>query len=98
MALLVLLVSTQVPRMAGAHIHSNGARMNVLRGVVDVTQPPYNADPTGAHDATEAINQALRDGRNSGNVSTVLLPLGVYVVLLPVVTELLHLLEVVSLL
>jgi hypothetical protein len=88
-ALFVLLASVGVPRMAGdastaaqqRHTVSEQQvhQAQVLGGVVSVTLPPYNADPTGVHDATDAINQALQDGRNNGNVSTVLLPLGVSV-------------------
>ena len=76
----MLLASIGVPRMAGdasGHQRHSEHQAQVLRGVVSVTLPPYNADPTGVRDATDAINRALRDGRNNGNVSTVLLPLGV---------------------
>ena len=44
--------------------------------VVDVTQPPYNADNTGVLDAAPAINQALLDQNNAEEV--VYLPAGTY--------------------
>ena len=42
--------------------------------VVDVTQPPYNADNTGVLDASGAINQALIDQNNAEEI--VFLPAG----------------------
>jgi polygalacturonase len=45
------------------------------RTVLDVTQTPYNADPTGHKVAGTALQQALDDAR-SGNV--ILVPPGVY--------------------
>lgn len=33
-------------------------------GCLDVTRPPYSADPTGTHDATEAIQRAVNDARD----------------------------------
>lgn len=45
--------------------------------IVDVTQPPYNADNTGTTDATAAIQKALNDvGQAGGGV--VYLPAGTY--------------------
>ncbi len=49
---------------------------------VDVTQAPYNADKTGATDATAAINKAVTDTVAYGNANhvavTVYLPAGTY--------------------
>lgn len=47
-------------------------------GIIDVTQPPYNADPTGNKDATKAIQQALNDYISSNR--TIYLPDGIYLV------------------
>ncbi len=47
-------------------------------GVVDVTQPPYNAKPDGTTDATAAIQQALTDFRAKHAI--VYLPDGIYLV------------------
>ncbi len=47
-------------------------------GVVDVTQPPYNATPDDATDDTSAIQQALDDHANGNRV--IYLPDGVYVI------------------
>ncbi len=43
--------------------------------ITDVTQPPYNADPTGSIDATGALQEALNTG---GNI--IYLPNGTYLV------------------
>lgn len=49
----------------------------ITANVIDVTQPPYLADNTGATDARAAIQQALNDaGRAGGGV--VYLPAGTY--------------------
>lgn len=45
--------------------------------VVDVTQPPYNADNTGQVDATEAIQAAI-DAVGASGGGTVYLPAGTY--------------------
>ena len=37
-------------------------------GVIDITQPPYNADPTGFTDSTPAIQQALDDHPNGNRI------------------------------
>ncbi|MCQ2973152.1 MAG: hypothetical protein MJ209_07845 [archaeon] len=44
---------------------------------VDVTKSPYNADNTGAEDATEAIQSAIEEVENQGG-GTVYLPEGTY--------------------
>jgi parallel beta-helix repeat protein len=48
---------------------------------LSVTAAPYNADPTGNADATNAINQALADGRSQGRA--VWLPTGTFTVSSP---------------
>jgi len=45
-------------------------------GSLSVTDAPYHADPTGAADATAAINQALSDARSQGKA--VYLPKGTF--------------------
>lgn len=47
-------------------------------GILDVTRAPYNADPSGARDSTEAIQQAVRDARDARMVAY--LPIGTYLV------------------
>lgn len=47
-------------------------------GVVDVTQPPYNARGNGVADDTRAIQQAIDDHPNQGAI--IYLPNGVYLV------------------
>ena len=46
--------------------------------VIDLTQPPYNADPTGATDASGAINQAFLDHNDEHEI--LYLPAGTYLV------------------
>ena len=50
-------------------------------GLVDVTNPPYLADPTGARDCTEAIQRAVNDARDSGFVCY--FPEGTYAISVP---------------
>ncbi|WP_170293227.1 malectin domain-containing carbohydrate-binding protein [Thermogemmatispora aurantia] len=47
-------------------------------GSISVTDPPYNADPTGKVDATSAIQQAVNDASAQGK--TVWLPKGTFLV------------------
>ncbi len=49
----------------------------ITENIVDVTNPPYNADNTGASDVTALLQQALDDvGQSGGGV--VYLPAGIY--------------------
>jgi len=47
-------------------------------GILDVTQAPYGADPTGSRDSTTAIQQAIDDARDARLV--VYFPPGIYLV------------------
>jgi hypothetical protein len=47
-------------------------------GCLDVTQPPYLADPTGTKDSTAALQRAVNDARDRGLVC--FFPEGTYVV------------------
>jgi len=47
-------------------------------GILDATQAPYLADPTGGKDATESIRQAMADARDAQLVT--FLPAGTYTV------------------
>jgi hypothetical protein len=47
-------------------------------GILDVTQAPYGADPSGARDSTDAIQQAVRDARDARMVAY--FPVGAYLV------------------
>ena len=46
--------------------------------VIDLTKPPYNADPTGVADAAPAINQAFEDHNDEREI--LYLPAGTYLV------------------
>jgi hypothetical protein len=46
--------------------------------VIDVTQPPYRADKTGAADATAALQQAIDDAARAHDGPVVYLPAGRY--------------------
>ncbi len=56
------------------------------RDLIDVTRPPYHADPTGEQDSTAALQQAFSDARRRfadeprGRVVAVFLPAGTYLV------------------
>lgn len=52
---------------------------DVDENVVDVTQPPYNADPSGSQDVTTTLQQALDDVGSAGG-GVVYLPPGTYLV------------------
>ncbi|WP_068607268.1 glycosyl hydrolase family 28-related protein [Paenibacillus swuensis] len=47
-------------------------------GVIDVTKAPYLADPTGAVDATAAIQKAITDARGNLRARTIYFPNGTY--------------------
>lgn len=40
-------------------------RLLAQYGILDVTKLPYSADPTGKHDSTHAIQQAIKDARDA---------------------------------
>lgn len=65
---------------AAATLEPGTDSTNRLRqlGLLDVTQPPYRADPTGATDSTKAIQQAVNDARDRGLVC--FFPGGTYVI------------------
>lgn len=46
--------------------------------MIDITQPPYNADPTGANNATAAVNAAIAEAAAKGK--EVFVPRGVFTV------------------
>lgn len=47
-------------------------------GLLDVTRPPYQADPTGKKDSTEALQRAINDARDQGLVC--FFPQGTYLI------------------
>ena len=62
---------------AGYHMGEKSIPSNPPGSIVDVTQPPYNADNTGQTDVTSVIQSAINDvGGNGGGV--VYLPEGKY--------------------
>ncbi len=65
------LVDEQLPSLGGAHEENER-----LRGVLDVTLPPFSADPTGKRDATLALNLAVAWARDHSLVPY--LPIGNY--------------------
>lgn len=54
-------------------------------GSISITDAPYNADPTGAKDATTAIQNAVNDGAAQGK--TVWIPQGTYLVTSHIVVD-----------
>lgn len=62
---------------AGYHQGMDPIPDNPPGATYDVTQPPYNADNTGATTATEAIQQAIDDAEAAGG-GIVYLPAGTY--------------------
>ncbi len=57
----------------------SGAQQQVLQwGILDVTQPPYSADPSGRADSTAAIQRAVDQARDSRMVAY--FPPGTYLV------------------
>ncbi len=42
-----------------------GNRVLLAAGLLDVTAAPYHADPSGKHDSTAAIRQAIKDARDA---------------------------------
>ncbi|MBN2215660.1 MAG: T9SS type A sorting domain-containing protein [Bacteroidales bacterium] len=58
----------------------------ITENIVDVTQPPYNADNTGASDVTAIIQQAVDDAGISGG-GVVYLPAGTYRIRTPDSTD-----------
>ncbi len=66
---------------AGYHYGEDPIPTNPSGNTYNVTQAPYNADDTGAVDATAAIQQAINDAGNAGG-GVVYLPSGTYKVTL----------------
>lgn len=54
-------------------------------GYLDVTKAPYNADKSGARDAADALQQAIKDGYRFS--FTVYVPKGTYLLTKPIVAE-----------
>ena len=46
--------------------------------IIDVTQSPYNADPTFNNDSTSAIQSAINAAASANNGSIVYIPCGLY--------------------
>lgn len=67
---------------AGYHGGTEPLPASVSGPVVDATQAPYGADPTGTVDSTTAIQQAL-DAVGEGGGGVVYLPAGRYLISLP---------------
>ena len=67
---------------AGYHLGEDAPPSVVPGPTVDVTQAPYNVDPTSTADSTSAIQAALDDVGDLGG-GTVLLPAGTYYVAPP---------------
>lgn len=69
---VLLLAITNAPAMAETMTFPKDS------GIVDVTQPPYNAEGNGKTDDTQAIQQALADHPNGNKI--VYLPHGTYII------------------
>ncbi len=59
---------------------------HIITNVIDVTQPPYNADNTGVDDVTSIIQQALDDAGTAGG-GVVYLPAGTYRIKTPAISD-----------
>ena len=67
------LVDQDTPIRTGAQVEAVERRVTsayadpelLKLGFLDVTKAPYSADPTGRKDATAALQQALKDARDS---------------------------------
>ena len=70
--------------LSSADIKPTGqrGRIDTPRGVLDVTQPPYNADPTGTKDSSDILQRAIHDGFVTQKA--VFSPLGRYLVSKPI--------------
>ena len=63
--------------MVAGRVSGEDIRYPTDMGIVNLAQPPYNADPTGKADATAAIQKAL-DDHHLGDNWTLYLPNGTY--------------------
>jgi hypothetical protein len=70
------LIATVVMLVASGWLSAADPLLEI--GCLDVTQPPYLADPTGTKDSTAAIQRAVNDARDRGLVC--FFPEGTYVV------------------
>jgi Pectate lyase superfamily protein len=71
---VVMAASAVAPRAAEAATTGTG-----ITDWLNATASPYNADPTGGNDSTQAINQALSDSASLPKPVPVYLPAGTYV-------------------
>src|SRR5579862_4407131 len=69
------------PWTSGVTVGVPGGIPTNRTNIVDVTQAPYNADPTGATDCQPAILAAI-NAANSGDI--IYLPAGIYLVNEPI--------------
>lgn len=77
-ALLRVLLASLLMASAGLCGAAPTASQLADWGIIDVTLPPYSADPAGKRDATKAIQQAVNDARDGRLI--VFLPPGEYLV------------------
>ena len=70
LAAFAALAAAAAPQLTGAD--------PAAYGILDVTRPPYRADPTGERDSTAAIQQAVNDARDRRMVAW--FPPGIYLV------------------
>jgi hypothetical protein len=69
---------TEVDATGADRIRRYGEPRLAQIGYLDVTQPPYNADPSGRRDATAALQQAVKDARDARLIT--FLPAGRYLI------------------
>jgi hypothetical protein len=67
---------------AGYHAGEKPIPTDALLPIIDVTQPPFTADPTGQRDSTLAIQAAIDTAGAQGG-GTVYLPAGIYALSIP---------------
>ncbi len=77
MSVRVWLLPAVVALFAAVAAPSDGTDP-ALYGILDVTRPPYQADPTGQRDSTAAIQRAVNDARDRRMITW--FPPGVYLV------------------
>lgn len=77
---MLCLVLTVVAALAAADVAIEADRNDSLArlGLLDVTKPPYSADPAGRADSTAAIQRAVNDARDRGLVC--FFPEGTYLI------------------
>ena len=80
---IVIIPAGSVPAIVATQGSANltflhSADQNDSTHILDITQPPYNADKTGAADVTSKLQDAINDAAQANNGSLVYVPAGTY--------------------